>query len=107
VRCLELIAEDCEAILIGGLIKASANVSRAGVPGLGDVPLIGKLFRNSQAHRKSSETIVIITPHIVGSPGDTLQASERDRVDTAEGALRDFGFRMERKLDWPKAEQGR
>ena len=101
----QLVAEDGQAILIGGLIKATSSLNHSGVPVLGDVPLFGRLFRNHQMQRRSSETVVLITPHILGPGADALADTDRERVDAAERTFQAFTIRMERKLDWPRADQ--
>lgn len=62
----QLIAEDGQSILIDGLIKSSDGYRRAGVPVLGEVPIIGRAFSNTEKIGLATETIVLITPRIVG-----------------------------------------
>ena len=75
----QLVAENGQAILIGGLIKATSGQRRIGVPLLGDVPGLGKLFSNNEHSGSSTETIVVITPRIVPTrpAGADLQVIER------------------------------
>jgi pilus assembly protein CpaC len=35
------------------------------VPGLGDIPILGKLFRSRSTHKSNDELLVLITPHFV------------------------------------------
>ncbi|MEQ8660441.1 MAG: secretin N-terminal domain-containing protein [Gammaproteobacteria bacterium] len=62
----QLLAADGEPIFIGGLMRASKTDRRQGVPLLRDVPGLGMLFRNEEALSLNTETVVIITPRIVG-----------------------------------------
>lgn len=82
----QLVAEDGQAILIGGLIKASTGQRRIGVPLLSDVPGIGRLFSNNEETGNSTETIVLITPRIIDSAAD-LAGSVADKVRRAEHDL--------------------
>ncbi|KQQ88456.1 type II secretion system protein GspD [Massilia sp. Leaf139] len=83
----QLVAENGQAILIGGLIKASSGLRRSGVPLLGDVPGIGKLFSNDEATGSSTETIVLITPRIVPTRTTGADAQVIERVEGVEGEL--------------------
>ncbi len=72
----ELLCEDGQSIFIGGLIKSKSAVDRQGVPILGDIPLLGRLFSNSVQTVSSSETIVIITPYVIREPSEAEKFSE-------------------------------
>jgi type II secretory pathway component GspD/PulD (secretin) len=92
----QLVAENGQSILIGGLIKSSAGQRRIGIPLLGDVPGLGKLFSNNEHTGSSTETVVVITPRIVPTrpAGADLQVIER--VERMEGDL-------QKKLAVPEA----
>lgn len=82
----QLVAEDGQPVLIAGLIKASTGQRRIGVPLLGDVPVLGKLFANNEEIGNSTETIVLITPRIVES-GVTLDEPVAEKFQSTEEAL--------------------
>ncbi|NWL77516.1 secretin [Pseudomonas taiwanensis] len=56
---------DGESFVISGLISSQniANIDK--FPGLGDLPVIGALFRSSQIDREDRELLMIVTPHLV------------------------------------------
>ncbi|MFC5696978.1 type II and III secretion system protein family protein [Pseudomonas sp. GCM10022186] len=56
---------DGESFVISGLISTQnvANIDK--FPGLGDLPIIGALFRSSQIDREDRELLMIVTPHLV------------------------------------------
>ncbi|HLT63914.1 MAG TPA: type II and III secretion system protein family protein [Pseudohongiella sp.] len=54
-----------ESFIISGLISNSTSQSADRVPGLGDIPLIGSLFRSTRFDREERELIMIVTPHLV------------------------------------------
>lgn len=84
----QMVAEDGQAILIAGLIKTSEGRRRIGVPLLGDVPGIGKLFSSNEKTGSSTETIVMITAHIVQ---DARSASlEQPSIDKVQQATREL-----------------
>ncbi|KWS84197.1 type II and III secretion system protein family protein [Pseudomonas amygdali] len=56
---------DGESFVVSGLISSS-NVGSVGkFPGLGDIPILGAFFRNSQIQRDERELLMIVTPHLV------------------------------------------
>ena len=59
--------KDRETAVLGGLVKETNSKTNAKIPLLGDLPLIGWLFKNSKIDRKKSNLIVFITPHIIHS----------------------------------------
>ena len=80
-------AENGQSILIGGLIKSTSGQRRLGVPLLGDVPVVGKLFSNNERTGTSTETIVLITPRIVPTRPAGEDMQEIERVEQAEGEM--------------------
>ncbi|MEL6607500.1 MAG: type II and III secretion system protein family protein [Pseudomonadota bacterium] len=71
---------DGESFAIAGLLEDDFRDSNAQVPWLGDIPVLGTLFRSTEYQREQSELVIIITPHLVTPvKGDTL-ALPTDRV---------------------------
>jgi len=64
----ELLCEDGQSVFIGGLIKKTSSRDKTGVPVLGDIPGIGRLFSTTTESINNTETVVIITPRIVQDP---------------------------------------
>lgn len=62
--------QDDQTIVLGGLIRDTANQTISKIPGLSDIPLIGKLFQNKQAAHERDEIVFLITPHVIypGNP---------------------------------------
>lgn len=58
-------AEDGQQIVIGGLKKRKQQEVEEKVPVLGDLPLIGALFRRTENVAQDSEVVIVITPRIV------------------------------------------
>ncbi len=56
---------DGEAFVIGGLVQENELRNLAKIPGLGDLPLIGSLFRNRTESKVSTNLYIVVTPHIV------------------------------------------
>jgi pilus assembly protein CpaC len=54
-----------ESMVIGGLLQNSHNNSISKTPGLGDVPILGALFRSNGWQRNETELVIVITPYLV------------------------------------------
>jgi general secretion pathway protein D len=61
-----VMAQDGETIVIGGLTRKDINETHFKVPILGDIPLLGRLFRKSVESEVDSEVMVFLTPRILG-----------------------------------------
>ena len=61
----ELLVNDGDTIVIGGIIKRNQQNSVTGWPGLKDVPLLGWLFKTEGDSDKANELLIFITPRIV------------------------------------------
>ncbi len=54
-----------QSFAIAGLIKDSTRESIKKFPGLGDLPVLGALFRSSEFRKNETELVIIVTPHLV------------------------------------------
>lgn len=70
---------DGQTVVIGGLRKQTVNQQINKVPLLGDLPLLGLLFRFEGEETVDSELVVFITPYIITEP--VLSAEEQDVLD--------------------------
>jgi len=75
-----VIVKDGQTIVIGGLFRDVVVTSRSQIPLLGDLPLIGALFRSTSDSTTRQEVIVLLTPHIIDEPEETNSASRVDDV---------------------------
>lgn len=62
-----------QVVAIGGLMRQSSTNDRSQVPGAGDVPVLGNLFRNKSKVNQKRELVVLIKPTIVESGADWNQ----------------------------------
>jgi type II secretory pathway component GspD/PulD (secretin) len=83
----DLLAEDGQPIFIGGLIKNTTNRKREGLPILGDIPVMGRLFSSTKDIVENKETIVLITPHIVNNKTLAVLNEPIEKVDQVEMTL--------------------
>lgn len=69
----ELELEDGQTFAIAGLLNNSVNSTLQKIPGIGDIPILGLLFKSKAAQKDQTELVVMITPQILprNSPGVT------------------------------------
>ena len=73
-----------QTVFIGGLIKQTQTESRKGVPVLGRIPGIGLLFSSREMTSVNTETIVVITPRVIGDiegPWNDKPQTDIDELD--------------------------
>jgi type II secretory pathway component GspD/PulD (secretin) len=71
---------DNETLVIGGLIQETMQHTESKIPVLGDLPLIGRAFRNQNRTTTRNELIIVVTPHL-------LSGSATTTVPSAAGGL--------------------
>ncbi|MCG8642526.1 MAG: hypothetical protein MI862_22560 [Desulfobacterales bacterium] len=64
-----LTAKSGQTIALGGIIRETMNDITRKVPGLGDIPGLGFLFRQENDTTTKTETIIVLTPHVIAHPG--------------------------------------
>ncbi len=79
-----LIVGDQETVVIGGLMRDHVSKSEDKVPVLGDIPLIGFLFRNTVTRKAKSNLLLVMTPHIVRNQTDMRRIFERKMQERQE-----------------------
>jgi len=91
-RSLEtkVVVDDGHTIVLGGLIEDIRNDSESRVPLLGDLPLIGGLFRFRETTKKRTNLMVFLRPVIIYGPNDAY-ATTADRYHYLRGYVRDKG----------------
>jgi len=69
--------KDGETQILAGLINDAESRSATSVPGLGDIPIIGRLFSNNHTEKDKSELVMSITPHVIRAkarpPGENTE----------------------------------
>ncbi|HSJ26094.1 MAG TPA: secretin N-terminal domain-containing protein [Longimicrobiales bacterium] len=61
----QVLVNDGETVVIGGLTIVEKTRSRSGIPLLMDLPVIGALFRNELVRENKRDLLIMVTPHIV------------------------------------------
>jgi pilus assembly protein CpaC len=87
----EIELKDGQPFGIAGLLDNRATVQMSRVPGIGDIPILGQLFRSRSVNKSNTELLVLVTPHIVdpvhstapapSGPQPTVPFLEKDKFD--------------------------
>jgi pilus assembly protein CpaC len=78
---------DGQSFSVAGLLQSNANLSQDQLPWLGDVPILGSLFKSSSFQKHDTELVVIVTPRLVqpSVPGQ-VPATPFDQTNVANDA---------------------
>jgi type II secretory pathway component GspD/PulD (secretin) len=71
-----LISDDGQTTIVGGLIQDNNNAIQSRVPGLGNVPLFGWLFKQTLTRKRETNLLIFLTPHLVDTPDDARRITD-------------------------------
>jgi general secretion pathway protein D len=86
-----VVAKDQETVVIGGLIQERTIKSSSKVPILGEIPVLGWLFRNDTTKKTRTNLLLFLTPYIIRDQGDYRKIFERKIAERAEFVKRFTG----------------
>jgi len=94
-----MIVPDGKTVFVGGLIKRRIDESKQGVPVIGRIPVIGRLFSNRQNTSTDTETIVLITPTVVTTAEQTIDERSLDKIELLEQNQDDKAERLDDEME--------
>ncbi len=65
--------QDGHIIAIGGLMRQSSTLERSQIPGVGDVPVVGALFRNTNQATEKRELVILLKPTVIQGDNNWTQ----------------------------------
>ena len=77
-----MIVQDGQTVMLGGILFQKDSTIERKLPLLGDMPLVGPLFRHSETIAANNELIVFITPYVIDEPENMLP----ETIEELEGA---------------------
>jgi general secretion pathway protein D len=83
---------DQQTIVIGGLMRDAISNKEDKVPVLGDIPILGALFRKTSKNKRKTNLLLILTPYIIRDPGDLREIFERKMQERQQMIDRYFVF---------------
>ena len=79
-----VVVQDQQTVVIGGLMSDEYTTSRTKVPVLGDLPLLGALFRTSDVQKRKKNLLLVLTPHVIRDQEDLRKIFERKMQERQE-----------------------
>jgi len=93
------IVRNGQSIIIGGLIRDNKDISISKVPFLGDIPILGALFRHTNESMDKATLVIVLTPYIVKKTEDL------DKLRTILAKLNDLKVNFVKKLEKKKKHE--
>ena len=94
----QMLVPNGKTVFMGGLIRRSVNNTREGVPGLGDVPLVGALFSNDSKNISTTEIVVLLTPTIIDFTKADVETGAVIKVDAINRLLGGEEERIDKEM---------
>jgi general secretion pathway protein D len=99
----QVVVHDQQSVVIGGLIQEKDIYNTTKVPLLGDIPILGYLFKYSTKSKRKTNLLILLTPYIIKDQLD-LQSIRERKVREREEFVRSFTtlneMKYEAKLDY-------
>ena len=64
-------------VVLGGLVSSTDRKVQTKVPFIGDIPLIGRLFRSQSTQKQRTELLVFLTPYVITTPNEARDETRR------------------------------
>ncbi|MBL0218998.1 MAG: type II secretion system secretin GspD [Myxococcales bacterium] len=101
----QVVVHDQQSVVIGGLIQEKDIYNVSKVPLLGDIPILGYLFKYSTKSKRKTNLLILLTPYIIKDQLD-LQSIRERKVREREEFVRSFSTLNEMKYE-PKIDYRR
>jgi general secretion pathway protein D len=88
----QLVVRDQQTVVIGGLMRDTVLLEETKIPILGDIPLLGVLFRQTQRSTEKRNLLLFLTPYIIRDQSDLRAIFERKMRERQEFIDRYFVF---------------
>ncbi len=97
-----LVVKDQQTVVIGGLMRNRVVHSQSKIPVLGDIPVLGALFRKSTDSTQKTNLVLVLTPYIIREQNDLRAIFERKMQERQEFLDRYFVFSDQTDYQPPK-----
>jgi general secretion pathway protein D len=74
-----VITPDGQTVVIGGLMTSDKGAAEAKIPILGDLPVLGLLFKRKVTTNGKTELLIFLTPHIVTTPTELAMMTDKEK----------------------------
>jgi general secretion pathway protein D len=93
-----VVVKDKDTVVIGGLIQDRDSTVSNKIPLLGDIPLLGWLFKYESIQRQKINLLITLTPRIIKSAQDMKEVSDRRKSNFDQESKSDKPFNLDREL---------
>ena len=73
-----------DTLVLGGMMQETYTTSNSQVPILGDIPLLGRLFKFKSVQRQKTNLLLLLTPNIIREPGQMVTTSQEQQKKMTE-----------------------
>jgi general secretion pathway protein D len=98
----QLVVKDQQPVVIGGLVRNRVARTDTKIPLLGDIPVLGALFRSRSSSMQKSNLILVLTPYIIREQQDLRNVFERKMQERQEFLDHYFVFAEQNEYEPPK-----
>jgi general secretion pathway protein D len=98
----QLVVKDQQTVVIGGLVRNRIARTDTKIPLLGDIPVLGALFRSTSTSLQKSNLVLVLTPYIIREQEDLRTVFERKMQERQEFLDHYFVFSDETQYEPPK-----
>ncbi|MDY6792009.1 MAG: type II secretion system secretin GspD [Thermodesulfobacteriota bacterium] len=105
-----VIVDDNSTVVIGGLIDDSFSKTEYKVPILGDIPLLGWLFKSRKKGREKTNLFVFLTPHVINNRADAqkLYNQKKEKISEVEkGSIKMYKTNTKKSTSTSREPDGR
>jgi general secretion pathway protein D len=98
----QLVVKDQQTVIIGGLVRSRVQKTSTKIPLLGDIPVLGALFRSTSSSLVKANLILVLTPYIIREQSDLRAVFERKMQERQEFLDHYFVFGDQNQYEPPK-----
>ncbi len=93
IKLENVLAQDDQPVVLGGLMRERESENTQQVPGLGSVPILGWLFKRRVKQKEKINLLIVLIPHIVETADDIRRIHERRTRERYEFLERETAFK--------------
>jgi len=101
-----VVVKNNKTVIIGGLIKDNTTHSVVKIPFLGDIPLLGRLFRYDSDKGEKTNLVIFLTPHIIRESKDLEDISKKREKEMIELRKRELKKEKKKRFDFLDSDEG-
>ncbi|MRR37298.1 type II secretion system protein GspD, partial [bacterium] len=92
-----VVVNDKDTVVIGGLIQDRDTENLNKIPILGDIPLLGWLFKTKSTRREKTNLMIVLTPRIIRGAQEMAEVSDLQRGKFGDAVKPETPFSLDRQ----------